>query len=65
MRAYREANTVRFFLPLLEEHQEAATGTIELKLAQRTPAITVSASFLLADGKALKVEPREWQFETP
>ncbi len=65
MRAYREANTVRFFLPLVEEHQEAATGTIELKLAQRTPAITVSANFLLADGKALTVAPRVWQFETP
>lgn len=65
MRSYREANAVRFFLPLVEEHQEAASGTIELKLAQRTPKITLSANFLLADGKALTVAPREWQFDNP
>lgn len=65
MRAFREANTVRLHLPLLDEHREVASGTIELKLAQRTPALTISASFLLPDGQALTIEPREWQFEKP
>ena len=65
MRAFRQANTVRLFLPLLEESQQVASGNIELRLAQRTPATTISASFLLADGRALSLEPREWQFDKP
>ena len=65
MRAFREANTVRLYLPLLEEQREVASGTIELKLAQRTPVTTISASFLLADGHSLAIEPRDWQFDQP
>jgi len=65
MRAFRKANTVRFYLPLLEENREVASGAIELKLEQRTPALTISANFLLADGQTLAIEPREWQFEKP
>ena len=65
MRAFRKANTVRFYLPLLEENREVASGAIELKLEQPTPALTISANFLLADGQTLAIEPREWQFEKP
>ena len=65
MRAVREANTVRLYLPLLEENQVASTGEIELKLTQRTPILTVSANFLLADGRSLTIEPLEWKFENP
>lgn len=65
MRAFREANTVRLYLPLLEENQEVASGEIELKLAQRVPTLALSASFLLADGRDLTLEPRDWQFEKP
>ncbi len=32
---------------------------------QRTPVLTISANFLLADGQTLAIEPREWQFEKP
>lgn len=65
MRAFREANTVRLYLPLLEENQEVTSGEIELKLAQRVPTLALSASFLLADGRDLTLEPRDWQFEKP
>ncbi|MEO8195565.1 MAG: hypothetical protein ABI689_02460 [Thermoanaerobaculia bacterium] len=65
MRAFREANTVRFYLPLLEENHEVASGNVELKLAQRKPRLAVSASFLLADGRDLTIEPQDWQFEKP
>jgi len=65
MRAYREANMVRLFLPLLEEHQQVASGNIELRLSQKAPATTLSASFLLADGRSLALEPREWQLDQP
>ncbi|MEO7971953.1 MAG: hypothetical protein ABIU84_00070 [Thermoanaerobaculia bacterium] len=65
MRAFREANAVRLYLPLLEEGQEVASGNVELKLTERSPTLTISASFLLADGRALTIEPRDWQFEKP
>ncbi|MBP9144579.1 MAG: hypothetical protein KBF21_11185 [Thermoanaerobaculia bacterium] len=63
MRAFREANTVRFFLPLVEENQTAASGEIELRLTQREPTLAISATFLLADGRTLTLDPRDWQFE--
>ncbi len=65
MRAFREADTLRLFLPLVEEHREAASGTIELKLTQRVPVVTISANFLLADGRTLAIAPQDWQFEKP
>lgn len=65
MRAFREADTLRLFLPLVEEHQEAASGTIELKLTQRLPVVTISATFLLADGRTLATAPLDWQFDKP
>lgn len=65
MRAYREANMLRLYLPLVEEHHAATSGAIELKLTQRKPVVTTSASFLLADGQTLAIAPQEWQFEKP
>jgi hypothetical protein len=65
MRAFREANAVRIFLPLLEENHEVASGTIELKLEQRVPTVSISASFLLSNGRTLTIEPAEWQFDKP
>jgi hypothetical protein len=65
MRAFREANTVRLFLPLVAEHREAASGAIELKLADRTPAATISGTFLLADGRTLAIEPQAVQLDKP
>ena len=65
MKAFREANMLRLFLPLVEEHSEALSGTIELKLSRRNPGATISANFLLADGRTLEVAPLVWQFENP
>ncbi len=65
MRAFREADTLRLFLPLVEEYREATSGTIELELTQRLPVLTISATFLLADGRTLAVAPQDWQFENP
>lgn len=65
MRALRETDTVRLYLPLLEERQEVATGEIELRLAQKNPAITTSATFLSPDGHEIVVAPQEWSFEAP
>ncbi|MEO8277254.1 MAG: hypothetical protein ABI639_13655 [Thermoanaerobaculia bacterium] len=63
IRSIRQANTVRLNLPLLEENHEAASGAIELKLTQRTPEISISASFLLTDGRTLTIAPQIWQFD--
>ena len=41
------------------------SGGIELRLTQRASTVALSASFLLADGKALTIEPIDWQFEKP
>lgn len=63
MRAFREANTVRLFLPLVEENQEATSGEIELRLTEAKPELAISGTFLLADGRTLTLEPRDGQPE--
>ncbi len=63
MRAFREADTVRLYLPLLEENRAVGSGTVELKLAARAPVLKISASFLLIDGQTLTVEPQVWDFD--
>lgn len=62
MRAMRQADRVRLYLPLLEGGQEAASGPIELRLAGRTaPALTTRAVFLLPDGRRLELPPQSWE----
>jgi len=62
MRAMRQADRVRLYLPLLEGGQEAASGPIELRLAGRTaPQLTTSAAFLMPDGRRLELAPQSWE----
>jgi hypothetical protein len=64
MAALRQANQVRLHLPLLEGRQVVASGTLELRRIEgETPHLSISASFLLPDGKMLDTDPIEWSFE--
>lgn len=65
IKSFREADTVRLFLPLVEARDEAVSGPIELRLRERSPVVTISASFLLADGRTLAIAPQVWQFDKP
>ncbi len=62
MRAMRQADRVRLYLPLLEGGQEAASGPIELRLSGRSaPELTTRAAFLLPDGRRLELAPQSWE----
>jgi hypothetical protein len=65
MQALRAANQARFYLPLLEGHEVARTGDIELRFEGAAPRVRVSASFLLPDGHVLDTEPIAWSFAAP
>jgi hypothetical protein len=65
LRAVREADTVRLFLPILEGREVARTGDIEVRVSGRAPVLTVAPTFLLPDGRVLAPEPREFTFGNP
>jgi hypothetical protein len=65
MQALRAANQARFYLPLLEGHQSARTGEIELRFEEGEPSALISASFLLPDGHVLATQPIAWSFPDP
>ncbi len=55
----RDPNVLRLFLPILEGFQKATTGNIEV-IGRAEPVLVLEASFLLPDGRTLKVGPRRW-----
>ena len=55
----RDPNVLRLFLPILEGFQKANTGNIEV-IGRAEPVLVLEASFLLPDGRTLKVGPRRW-----
>lgn len=63
MRAMRSADTLRLFAPLVEGGERFESGDVELLLSEPRPRVTVSATFLLPEGRLLANEPIEWVFE--
>lgn len=62
MKALREADTVRLFAPLVEGGDRLESGDIELVLRDESPLLTLSASFLLPEGRLLETEAIDWAF---
>ncbi|MEM9553144.1 MAG: hypothetical protein AAGC60_02720 [Acidobacteriota bacterium] len=56
---FRDAEVVRFHVPILEGEQRISTGDVEV-VARSEPRIEASASFLLPDGRTLEVGPVLW-----
>ena len=66
MRALRDADTARLFAPLVEGNEVVESGEIEIVLRGEVTSLTLSASFLLPEGRLLEIAPVEWSFaETP
>jgi len=62
MRALREADALRLYVPIVEGRQRLSTGPITLRLTGREAALRTSGSFLLTDGRNATLETREWTF---
>jgi hypothetical protein len=62
MRALREADALRLFVPIVEGRQRLATGPITLLLTGPEPTVRTAGSFLLTDGRTADLEAREWTF---
>jgi len=62
MRALREADTVRLFAPLVEGGDLLESGAIEVVLRDENPTLTLSASFLLPEGRLLETDAIDWAF---
>lgn len=56
----RNPNMLRLHLPILEGNQKASTGDVEV-IGRGDPALVLEASFLLPDGRTLKVGPKRWR----
>ncbi len=66
MRALRDADTARLYAPMVEGGEVVESGEIEIVLRGEATSLTLSASFLLPEGRMLEIEPVEWSFaETP
>lgn len=64
MRALRNADRVRLYLPLLEGGQEAVSGAINLRpTSGATPHVATRALFLLPDGRQLELAPQGWELD--
>lgn len=64
MRALREADTVRFWAPIVEGRQRMMSGPIQLlRTGARPPAVRTAGRFILTDGSIVEVASREWTFE--
>ena len=55
----RDPRMLRLHTQILEGFQTASTGNIEI-LGRAEPTLVLEASFLLPDGRTLKVGPRRW-----
>jgi hypothetical protein len=63
MRALRTPDTVRLFAPMVDGGEVYESGEVELRLGGPDPVLTISATFLLPEGRLLATEPVEWTFE--
>jgi hypothetical protein len=64
MRALREADTVRFWAPIIEGRQRMMSGPIQLVRTGKTPpAIRTTGRFILTDGSMIEIVSRDWTFE--
>lgn len=64
MRALREADTVRFWAPIVEGRQRMMSGPIQLvRTGREAPKVRTSGRFILTDGTIVEVAPRDWTFE--
>ena len=60
MAALRAPERVRLYLPVLEGKGIYASGPIELRLKERSAELTLSASFLLPDGRVVTAPSLVW-----
>ncbi len=58
---FRNADTVRLHLPLIEGHQTLTSGDIEIVSPGREPQLTVHGNFILTDGRDLTLGPLTWK----
>jgi hypothetical protein len=64
MRALREADTVRFWAPIVEGRQRMMSGPIQLvRTGKEPPAVRTSGRFILTDGSIVEIASRDWTFE--
>jgi len=64
MRALREADTVRFWAPIVEGRQRMMSGPIQLvRTGAGPPAVRTSGRFILTDGSIVEIASRDWTFE--
>lgn len=59
-RTFRRPDTVRLYAPIVEGRQTLTSGDVEI-LVPGDPKPTLSASFLLNDGRNLEVGPVTWR----
>ncbi len=60
MAALRSPERVRLYLPVLEGKGLYSSGPIELRLKERSAQLTLSASFLLPDGRVVTAPSLVW-----
>lgn len=57
---FREANVLRFYVPILEGQQRVRSGDVEL-VGRGDPNLELTARFLLPDGRTLELPTRVWR----
>lgn len=61
MRALRQADAVKLYVPLLEPGGVVTSGTVALRGAARgRPVVEVSGNFVLPGGEIVELAPRRW-----
>ncbi len=62
--ALRTPERARLYLPILEGNGRYESGPVEFRVKDKTAQITVSASFLLPDGRTVSPAPLVWTPDT-